>query len=381
MAGYRATIEGEVLKRHRCVGCSATFHYPLRRKGGGQAPTAPAAEKAARTALALQLMTEVDAHPCPGCGIYQPEMVARLRAGTYGFIAFFAHAAPLVLVALAAFDNLSWHLAAWGATGSGVLALLVHLRAATLRPNANLEVNRRKAEHEVAKGKLFTAQQGTSIEPAVRPGQGELEPGHKLALALFAAAVLALPSAEAMRLARGWPLNPDWSPGVVGPGDSAVLYFTEHIGSIAGHWSGNGGAQSLPPAQPALFKVTSKQDSWGHSIRAKSSETNSSSTPWAKVYFDEKPELAGQTLPLRVELSVRYPAKQGAGFATQTRTLAEMSEVRFAPAGAGKTYWQLLLGGLGGGAVLLAILGIVLVKKKHELGAPSETEILAKAAS
>ncbi len=378
MAGYNATIQGEATKQHRCVGCGAVFRYLMKRKGGGHAPTAVQAQANARQALGLQLTTEVDAHPCPGCGIYQPEMVARARRGVHGVVSFFLHVAPLVLVGLAFIEWLNWHVTAWAATGAAALALLLHVRSATVRPNADLEKNRRVAEQELAAGKLQGQAGSSAIEPALRPGQGELDPGRKRALALFALAVLALPAAELFRLARGWPLNPAWTPGVIGPGDSAVLHFASEVRSVSAIWTGSGGAQSLPPAAPALFRVSSREEKWGSTIRAKSSDGDASSRVWARVHFDGHPELAGQTMPIRVELNVRYPGKNGSSFANQTRTLAEFSEVRFAPPGAGDLYFKLLLAGFGGGSVLIAALGLALVKRKHELGAPSESELVSQ---
>ena len=374
---FRATAKLEILKQHRCVGCSALFRYPMERSGSAQAATEAAAREGAGRVLMGLLTATFDAHPCPSCGIYQPEMVAKLRSEVVGFISFFAHLAPMVLALLAALDVVLWHQAAWGAGAAALVALGLHLRSATLKPNLDLAGNRGRADREVQAGKLFI-DQGGSPDPAVRPGLGELDPGRKLLLGLFALGVVALSSAELLRLGRGWPLNPKWTPGVIGPGDAAVLYFPESITSVAGHWSGEGAAAVLAPAEPAVLRVTSKQRDWGGTIRAKKSESNTSNTPWARVEFEDRAELAGRVLPVRVELNLRYPQAVSGKFANQTRTIASESEVRLAPARAGATYRQLLWGGLCGGSVLLAILGILLVKRRDPLGEASEMALFAK---
>jgi hypothetical protein len=85
---YTSTISGSIEKRVRCVGCSRVFSYIIKRTaaGGGHSPlflaNAGAAEKArqrARTNLDRALSEGVDPVHCPGCGIYQPEMVQVLR--------------------------------------------------------------------------------------------------------------------------------------------------------------------------------------------------------------------------------------------------------------------------------------------------------------
>jgi len=363
---YRATVELELVKQHRCVGCNCAFRYPMKRSAQAQGATPEQASEAARVQLGKDLESGVEPRPCPSCGIYQPEMVERARSDVYGVVAFLVHAAPGVLAVLAATDVLAWYTAAWAAAGPAAIALLIHLRAATLKPNANPEANRERAARD---GDVKVVEQGGGM-PSIVPGVGPLGQKRKLALGLFAAAMVALPSAELMRLGRGWPLNPEWVPGVIGPGDKATIHFPQQITTVGGYWSASGSAR----ADAATFRVTSKADSWGGRIRTKSS--SSSKTPWAQVHFADA---SGTTLPLQVDLDVRYPGMTGSrSFSNRSQKLTLRSEVKLAPAGAGELYRNLVWGGLGGGALAVIVLGIMLVGMKDDLGQRSEQVLLAK---
>src|SRR2546421_1389418 len=109
---YKATVSIEVQKQHRCVGCSALFRYPMKRSSTAQAATADLAEKQARDALGKLLVTSFDLHACPTCGIYQPEMVHKLRRDVTGFLTFLVNVAPLILAGLGFFEVVPWHIAA-----------------------------------------------------------------------------------------------------------------------------------------------------------------------------------------------------------------------------------------------------------------------------
>src|SRR5438105_3171170 len=77
---YKSTIEVRCWKEHTCVNCGGTFAYLFVRKVTGRAPTAEAATTCARAAALKAIQNEVDLHPCPACGLYQPDMVGAKRA-------------------------------------------------------------------------------------------------------------------------------------------------------------------------------------------------------------------------------------------------------------------------------------------------------------
>ena len=85
---YTATAAGSVLKLVHCEQCNHEFGYKMSRKAAGDAfstlglsnqRAADAAETQAGKRLQRKLAKSCDPVPCPECGLYQPEMVARLR--------------------------------------------------------------------------------------------------------------------------------------------------------------------------------------------------------------------------------------------------------------------------------------------------------------
>src|SRR5438128_2499215 len=85
---YRATIKFNVWKQHTCVHCSGKYRYLLNRTTTGTGATESAASAAAEANVLRALTNDVDMHPCPSCGIYQPDMVAvrRGRAHLWVFL-------------------------------------------------------------------------------------------------------------------------------------------------------------------------------------------------------------------------------------------------------------------------------------------------------
>lgn|SRR5262249_32988305 len=85
---YTATASGSIRKRERCVGCSRTFEYTIRREveGGGHsafflnnAGAAASAKRRAHANLNRALREAIEPVHCPACGVYQPDMVRVLR--------------------------------------------------------------------------------------------------------------------------------------------------------------------------------------------------------------------------------------------------------------------------------------------------------------
>src|SRR5262245_1975374 len=77
---YTATIEAKSWKEHTCAACGATYSYLLQRKVTGTAGNPQRAEELARKKVGPTLEKEVDLHPCPTCGLMQPDMVGQQRA-------------------------------------------------------------------------------------------------------------------------------------------------------------------------------------------------------------------------------------------------------------------------------------------------------------
>jgi hypothetical protein len=343
------------------VGCSGTFAYLFVRKVTGQASTANAAEAAARKSVVQTLTNEVDQHPCPTCGLYQPDMIGAQRARRH-WLLFWALLISLgVLMILYATDLVAANLLIWIATAACGLAAVGHFLINLNNPNRNLEANHQMAQARLQSGVLQLGKAGSSEPPAPEVREPRWALGHRLVYVLLAVTVLAVPVCEWLRLASGWPLNPDWHPPVAGPGDETYLWLPTKISSVKGYWNAAATVEATRADEPNVsipVQASSKNASWGNSISAKSSEKDSSSTLWISLRLPPGQDLAGKVLNLKLNLAVTYPkaSPDGTRFDTRQQTVSETASLRLAAPKAGALYtrmwWMGILGGGGFGLIV-----------------------------
>jgi hypothetical protein len=361
---YQATIEIRCWKEHTCVGCNGTFAYLFTRQIGAQGGTPEAANEAARQNALNTIQREVDPQPCPHCGLFQPEMVAHTRTPTYWtvFWVFTVVLAAVLICYLA--DLFRTDMLTWVLGGSAGLATIVCYLIELRNPNADLEGNKRRAAPLLESGLLQPGEAGSGERVEERIRNPRRSPLHQLILTLLPilTGVILLP--ELAGLVLHWPDNPRWYPGVVGPGDEAYIYFPNRHNSVKGYWAGTPTVKAhvLDGGNQAEFPVpaTAKQDSWGTTIRVKSSEKSGSFLPWVRVTIPDRPELAGKQLETDIQLQVTYPALVGDSFQPTTETIPLKSRLQLGPAHAGRLYTNCWWIGLAaGGGVALLILGLL----------------------
>ncbi|HZY87212.1 MAG TPA: hypothetical protein VFE78_20415 [Gemmataceae bacterium] len=369
---YTSTIEINVWKEHTCVGCGGAFRYLFKRKKSGSGGSPAAAQANARKAVANALAHEVDLQPCPGCGLYQPDMIGTARARRHWWVFAATLVLLLTLLILALTEVLAYSTAAWVAAAGAAAVLLVHLLIDANNPNRDLEANLRLAQSRVEAGDLW-------VPRAANPNPGEAEafagsgwsPANTVACALLGLAVLAFLLPEALRMVRGWPQNRQWFPVVAGPGDEVYTYFPDKITSVKGYWSGQPTArvenwQELGLASPTLG-ASSKSDNWGGTIRIGSKESKTSTnTVWVKVKLPPGATLEGKTLKLKMDLAVRYPELQKQGgkdsYQDAGTSFSHSANVRLGSAKAGERYRSWWWGGMLTGAALLVVASVLVAR-------------------
>jgi hypothetical protein len=363
---YSSNITVNVWKEHTCVGCGCAFRYLFKRKKTGQGGTPEAAEVNARKAVVKALENEVDLQPCPGCGLYQPDMVGSRRGRWHRYLFLAALPVFLVVFILVLADLVSYATASWVLAGTAGVLALSHLVTDAFDPNRNLEANQRLAERRVEDGDLWVPEKRRRAE-----GRGE-EVGsgrtaaHLLCYLLLSAGAVALAAPELLRLSLGWPTNPDWTPMVAGPGDDPYIWFPEKVTSVKGYWSGNALARVTNAADVGLkqpiVQATTKTSTWPQTIRAKRSERNSSSTLWVRVHLPEQQDLAGKTLQLQLELNVSYPAPMAGQerWNELRQQFRHTATIRLADPNAGHTYKTAWWAGLVGGTLLTLVPALLL---------------------
>jgi hypothetical protein len=338
---------------HTCVGCGGAYRYTTR-----------------RTHLPQRRPKRwVRMRPCPTCGLYQPDMVAAVRARNHLLIGFGAAAVAgvLGLIGWAAHapGSPEWGTTLWAGVVA-VLALPAQLAVLFWNPNRNPRANREKANRLRQSGHLERLRRETpdlAKEEPPRPRLGWL---HGFALGGLALGILPFVTPELVRLALGWPLNRDWYPAVVGPGDVSRVFYAESIQSVQGLWNGRAEAEVLNAPEVGLaqgrLEAATRRDTWGNVIHFDENQAKVGySRPWAEVWIPDAPQLGGKELRVKVDLAATYPADRGNVFVNAQRAFTQTATVRLADTpGAGMVYASLCRGGTLGGAAWLVLMSLAL---------------------
>lgn len=355
---YKATVTFECWKQHTCVNCDCIYCYRFKRSKEGEGSTEESASTAARNRIMISLADEVDAHPCPTCGLVQPDMVSAQKSQWHTPLLFLFLAGLAVLLVLNGCEVVQYSTAAILTTSLGFLVLLGQFLTAMRNPNRDREANRLRAQKNSDEGILYLREKGKEDLIAETPLQ-VFAALHWPVFLIFAIGVLALSSCELLREIQGWPLNPEWHPQVVGPGDHPYTYLPVSFASVKGYWVGRPNATAQNADELGLgngrMQSYSHGNAWGDSIRAKSSEKSQNVRPWIKIDIPDQPDLAGKRLVVKLDLEVDYPALQGGNqFQVQTQSFTHTTEIQLASPQAGMLYRDAFwYGNLGGGAAII----------------------------
>src|SRR4051812_14847174 len=104
---YTQTLHLNLWKEHICFACGCRYRplFMPSKKRAGASPDKAAAN--AEKAVVKALSHEVDHQPCPGCGLYQPDMVAARRVPWHWIISASGFGVAVLLWILTGTDVLS----------------------------------------------------------------------------------------------------------------------------------------------------------------------------------------------------------------------------------------------------------------------------------
>jgi hypothetical protein len=350
---YYCTITFNCWKEHTCVGCKGVYAYKFTRTVKGQGGTEAGAKMAAENSVTNAIKNQVDMHPCPTCGLYQPDMIGSQRA-TWGWWIFgISVAAFAVLLVLYAAEVVPASQVPIGAAILCAAAALANAVTSLSNPNAKLDANKALAQQNIQRRHVRQDTPGTSEAPSPEGLASGRASGAWIGMVLLILAAVGVLIPEGMRLANDWPINDEWAPPVVGPGDEAKIYLPRKINSVKGYWNGSGtGTVKVRGGEAIPVTVRSNAATWGSSIRAKPSENDQASRLWVMVQLPPRSELANKVLEVQIELRVSYP-KVGIGntMSSLENTFTHKATLATATAGAGAVYqdtwWNSILGGMG----------------------------------
>ncbi|MCE9547450.1 MAG: hypothetical protein K8T25_18415 [Planctomycetia bacterium] len=280
------TVDVRCWKQRTCTACGGVFSYIFARKIAGMGPTREAAAAAMEANAVKQVMTDASSHPCPTCGLYQPDMVAARRVTAQGWLFAVSIPAMLLLLILNVSNTVQDNLIVPAAAGIMVVVGLLQLVFDARRPNRDLEANRQLAQRSIERQLLRVdtpgrAQQGMEVPWSTQGSMGSLNAmgapsvagvssstgGGVVPLALFVIGLTAVLVPPIVRESRGWPFNPVAFPPIVGPGDSTRFYTQHSLRSIDGKFRAEADAVATPKGGGAEFPLVAKsnQDNWGDS--------------------------------------------------------------------------------------------------------------------
>lgn len=342
--GYKATVELACFKQHECVACSGKFAYVLQREITAEGNSKSAAQAAAQAQLIQKVENDVDLHPCPTCGLVQPEMVADIKSGRY-LLGTIVGVIVLVLgLILGLADVVPISTASMIGLAGGVIVGLACASGVTTNPNADLSKNLQTAEEEVRSEQITVTEEGSGT--VVEDENAAISGGHMFGLGLIGVAVLAALAPSLLSVVNGWPKN-DSYPAVVGPGDTATIYFDQQITSINSMWSG-GGTATIRNAEeisaPASVNAETKRSNWGNTISGKS-VSNTTKAMYAEVTMPNDDSLAGKTLDLHIQISATFPFEMDGGFVDDNGEFQHSEQITLAAPGAGSRYGTSFWGG------------------------------------
>jgi hypothetical protein len=309
---YVASVQVQCIKQHECVECGGRFSYPFERTVTSRKSYLQQwANARAKRMAADVLANEVDSHPCPHCGVFQPEMIAVHRARRHGW-GLKIGLAVLGFLLLAGMSG-SIPYSATSRIGAGLAGLLLtcHLAVVWWNPNGDLDKNRQTADRNIKAGRLGMEAPGTQPTHLGHSSVTGWSIGQIVGLLLLTACVAAYSWPEISRVRNGWVMNPDWRPMVAGPGDTTEFRFPEEFSSLSGRWTGEASAIVLNAKELGLstdrLTATTRQDKWGDSIDTRYGDKGSAVTPWAKVKLPASPDFSGKTLDRELSIEVTYP--------------------------------------------------------------------------
>ena len=358
---YTSTIQAKAWKEHTCLSCGGVYSYLLQRKVTGQGGNADVAQRRAEENVFKTLNREVDTHPCPTCGLVQPDMVGLPRAKRHLAVFWVALVAFAVLLILRAAYAVQANTLTVVIAAACAAVAAAHFLIDRANPNRDAEGNCRSAAERVSAGVVRHApgRPGAPRAELANPTKSVI---HTAAVTLLLVGVAAAAAPEAVRSARGWTANDDTWPPVAGPGDVVRVYMEDSIESIKGYWKGRPQATVTGPQGFALTAdATTNENNWGNSISAKSSEKRSTSHPWVEVTIPSRPELAGQPAKVAIDLDVLYPhLTDSNSFNEDKKKMHRTVSVQLAGIGAGDEYNRLWWAATAGGMALLLMCGQVL---------------------
>jgi hypothetical protein len=367
---YTARLTARAWKQTTCASCECVYRYRLERTSSKTAGRPELAQQQAVNDVEKQLKDAVENHPCPTCGLVQPDMVGSAKSAIHSTAATITLVALLLIAMVALAGGITMDFA--GLLGAGVagLAALIHLGGLMQNPNSARAANRSKAEAEVTAGVIDLVHPGAADR--IERGPPNVTLLHLVLWLFVIGGGVAMLIPWHVRQTNAIPQNSERfampsspvGPILIAPGDTATLRFPakDNIESVEGLWQGKPTVEVLNPAEvgSTTLPVTTEYGSWGAQLQVDKNATKSSSNLYARVVLPDDPDLGGKEVRVRVTLAVTYPvAVTDKLFTDRSKTASETFTIKVGKReqiafyreafhfGAGVALVTMLIGGIG----------------------------------
>lgn len=354
---YSATIPVQCLKEHTCVGCNGRFSYLFTRDIKGSGGTQEAAMANANRIAIQETQSGLDFHPCPMCGIVQPDMIATIKSSRFWLA--LAVSCPAILLAIVlglsqiARISDSTYIALVGVG----FASFSYLLGSIYNPNRNLEQNISDSQREIDSKQLMICEESKSIHVVDRFGGMRIGNYVGLLCCFVSLVAIGLPILSVQ--INGWHLNDSIYPAVAGAGDRPTVYLDSKVRSLEGKWRGSASAVLKNAADfglPTDFIQATSQDSiWTGKLKDKQKTRK----VWAQIALPEKLDGSeGKVGRFNVSVTSRFPVPAGGGFRDEVTNHRLEMEIKFSNPNSGRMYYSAWIFGQIGAALLMLLAAV-----------------------
>lgn len=327
----------------------------------------------------IQAAAGIDSHPCPNCGVVQPEMVAAKRKKHYIWQMIIFTCMFLSTILIAYFHVIHYTTAVLIHFCGAFIIVIWHLITNIRNPNNNLAAQLKIAKQREQQPSQLKLEKQGNLEGNMPPNEiTHIYSGFLSALCALSLLLIVTP--EIVRSVQKWPLNPQWYPQIIGTNDTSTYYLQKTIRSLKGYWRGVAVANIFVKGQiPSIdAQAITNNNSWGQTINFEGSERDTKSHIYAQVTIPSQSQLQNKEVLSVIYIEYEYPKFMGGNsYMILNGEVEEKASVKLAHANAGRQYLQLFYGGnIGGGLLLFLLLLVAYRRSKKFLVSTSEATIL-----
>jgi len=355
---YSATIPVQCLKEHACVGCQGKFSYLFTRNIKGSGGTQEAAMANAQRIAIQETNSGVDFHPCPMCGIVQPDMIATIKSSRF-WLGLAVSCATLLLATVLGLSQIARiNVSAYIAFAGVGFASISYFLGSFFNPNRNLDRNILASQQKIESKQLMIVEESNASNIVDRFGGMRFK--NYIGLICCIVSLVAIISPMLLAQANDWHLNDSIYPAVAGAGDRPTIYLLSKVRSLEGKWRGSASAELRNAADFGLrndiVPATSQVSKWSGKLKDK----QKTRTVWAQVVLpQELADANGKVGRFSISVTARFPVPAVGGFRDEVSKHNRETEIRFSKPHSGKIYYSAWLFGQIAAALLMLSAGVL----------------------